>query len=447
MIQMSEKSTNIRISRRTRYVRILREFLVHWRGYENPTWIDEVDLNWGAILHQFLWNHANQNQIGVMQSTRWTEDASRANLSPWDVDIRRVEHDEDGLAAILGAGISPRERLDEVAETLVPEKDSRIKPPPVSFEMLSSDHTGQLLSFVGAAKRDGIGAAACIIWNLLSWEIVAATGHVLKKLPPSRLSIQQLQGVIGSTQSHLLRLLKDAEELQARFKFLRLVHVKRYFNTAADYISKLVIQDQTSLELAEKLMWALNTSFDFTRPDTSFCLVHGWDVQGTVEAMVGDFFRDVQLLDAQEWRTKVQCPVEYARSWAQDLQAKAKKRRAEDHNRKWKELTDRLKDDFEVGDSILEKGSDFRYRLRVEGTEYRFYPWVHGSRLKSPAKYPGLPSETVDIPEDDDFDAALLREDSWEPLYKFRKIRGRSDTRCALGHPDPHKPTRQGLVK
>ncbi|OWZ09996.1 reverse transcriptase [Phytophthora megakarya] len=46
------------------------------------------------------------------------------NMSPWDLDIRRVENDEDGLAAILGAGITPRERLDEVAETLVPEKGS-----------------------------------------------------------------------------------------------------------------------------------------------------------------------------------------------------------------------------------------------------------------------------------------------------------------------------------
>ncbi|OWY91927.1 hypothetical protein PHMEG_00039269 [Phytophthora megakarya] len=198
------------------------------------------------------------------------------NLSPWDLDIRRVENDEDGLAAILGAGITPRERLDEVAETLVPEKGSRIKTPPVSLEMLSSDHIGHLLSFDGAAKRDGSGGAACILWSLPSWEIAAATGHFLEKatvneaeysglvkgmqlaldmgvrelvvVGDSRLAIQQLQGVIGCTQPHLLRLLQEAEELQARFKSLRLVHVKRDFNAAADYISKRVIQDQSSLE-------------------------------------------------------------------------------------------------------------------------------------------------------------------------------------------------------
>ncbi|OWZ06493.1 reverse transcriptase [Phytophthora megakarya] len=170
-------------------------------------------------------------------------------------------------------------------------------------------------------------------------------------------------------------------------------------------------------ELAEKLMWALNTSFAFARLDTPFYLVHDWDAQGTIQRQ-----------------------VEYARAWARDLQAKAKSRRAEDHNRKWKQLTDRLKEGFEVGDSvwlylarvcpgltkklahlwhgpfrILEKGSDYRYRLQVEGTEYRFYPWVHVSRLKPRTKYPERPSEAMNIPEEDDFDAALLREDSWEP--------------------------------
>ncbi|OWY93876.1 hypothetical protein PHMEG_00036563 [Phytophthora megakarya] len=41
----------MRAGRRTMYGRILREFLVHWCGYEDPTWIDEAGLNCGAILH------------------------------------------------------------------------------------------------------------------------------------------------------------------------------------------------------------------------------------------------------------------------------------------------------------------------------------------------------------------------------------------------------------
>ncbi|GMF22025.1 unnamed protein product [Phytophthora fragariaefolia] len=37
---------------------------------------------------------------------------------------------------------------------------------------------------------------------------------------------------------------------------------------------------------AERLMFALNTSFDATRLDTPFYLVHGWDAQGTLSAML-----------------------------------------------------------------------------------------------------------------------------------------------------------------
>ncbi|POM79512.1 Reverse transcriptase, partial [Phytophthora palmivora] len=68
-------------------------------------------------------------------------------LSHWDLEIRRVQRDEDGLAAILGAGITPREHLDEVAENLIPAK-GRVKPPvPISIEMLEADYEGYILSF------------------------------------------------------------------------------------------------------------------------------------------------------------------------------------------------------------------------------------------------------------------------------------------------------------
>ncbi|OWZ01475.1 hypothetical protein PHMEG_00027125 [Phytophthora megakarya] len=57
----------MRAGRKTRYGRILREFLVHWPWYEDPTWIDEAHLNCGAIFHKFLRDRANQNRFGVMQ--------------------------------------------------------------------------------------------------------------------------------------------------------------------------------------------------------------------------------------------------------------------------------------------------------------------------------------------------------------------------------------------
>ncbi|POM71319.1 Reverse transcriptase [Phytophthora palmivora] len=49
-------------------------------------------------------------------------------LSQYDLEIRKVQRDEDGLAAILGAGITPREHLDKIAESLIPT--GRVKAPP-----------------------------------------------------------------------------------------------------------------------------------------------------------------------------------------------------------------------------------------------------------------------------------------------------------------------------
>ncbi|POM70188.1 LOW QUALITY PROTEIN: Hypothetical protein PHPALM_13411, partial [Phytophthora palmivora] len=51
-----EKITDMRSGRWTRYGRIYREFL---RGY--PTWVDEADLNCGALLHEFLRDLTNHN--------------------------------------------------------------------------------------------------------------------------------------------------------------------------------------------------------------------------------------------------------------------------------------------------------------------------------------------------------------------------------------------------
>ncbi|OWZ02252.1 hypothetical protein PHMEG_00026218 [Phytophthora megakarya] len=63
-----ERMSDMRTGKRTRYGRIYREFLVHWRGYEDPTWIDEADLNCGALRYEFLRDRASRNRFGVMKS-------------------------------------------------------------------------------------------------------------------------------------------------------------------------------------------------------------------------------------------------------------------------------------------------------------------------------------------------------------------------------------------
>jgi hypothetical protein len=156
---------------------------------------------------------------------------------------------------------------------------------------------------------------------------------------------------------------------------------------------------------------------------------------------------------AYEWRRKVQRQYEYAQSWARDLQAEAKEKRSEAQTEAWQKLSDRLKSGFVVGDSvwlflgrvqpgltkqfahlwhgpfrILETSDDFRCKLKVEGSGYKLYPWVHVSRLKPRALFPDRPTTEVEVAEEDDFDAALLPEDVSEPdesqsVYEVELIR------------------------
>ncbi|OWZ18964.1 hypothetical protein PHMEG_0006852 [Phytophthora megakarya] len=58
----------MRTDKKTRYGRIYRESLVHWYGYEVPTWVDEVDINCGALLYEFLRDRTNHIRFSVMQS-------------------------------------------------------------------------------------------------------------------------------------------------------------------------------------------------------------------------------------------------------------------------------------------------------------------------------------------------------------------------------------------
>ena len=190
-------------------------------------------------------------------------------LSPWTFEVHRVEKDEDGLAALFTAGITPREHLDEAVSQLVPNKASR-SAPVASMEMLDVEFDGYVLSFDGAAKLKGdrVGSASFVLWKLPGWKVVHAQGlhlagvtvneaeyqgllsglqYCLDQTEPaisdvvvvgdSRIAIQQCQGLIGCNQPNLQLLLMKFEELKNKFSSVRLVHVKREFNATADYMS------------------------------------------------------------------------------------------------------------------------------------------------------------------------------------------------------------------
>ncbi len=190
-------------------------------------------------------------------------------LSPWTFEVRRVDKDEDGLAALFTAGITPREHLDEAVSQLVPDKLAR-SAPIASLEMLDPGFDGYVMSFDGAAKLKGdrVGSASFVLWKLPGWDVIHAQGvhlagvtvneaeyygllsglqHCQVKTDPaisdivvvgdSRIVIQQCQGSIRCNQPNLQLLQMQFEKLKEKFNSVRLVHVKREFNAAADYMS------------------------------------------------------------------------------------------------------------------------------------------------------------------------------------------------------------------
>ncbi|OWY90118.1 hypothetical protein PHMEG_00041899 [Phytophthora megakarya] len=149
-------------------------------------------------------------------------------------------------------------------------------------------------------------------------------------------------------------------------------------------------------------MFALNVSFDATSLDTPFYLVHGWDARNTVSAMLGPKPSSVPERSAYEWRRKLHLAC------AEDLQKKVKRMSSDEQTRKGLELSER-------GDSV------WLYIPKVQtGLSRKLAHMWHGPfrideirddfrvKLKRPAV-------EVDVADDDDFDAALLPEGSWEP--------------------------------
>jgi hypothetical protein len=87
-------------------------------------------------------------------------------------------------------------------------------------------------------------------------------------------------------------------------------------------------------------------------------------------------------------------------------------------------------------------------KLRIENAGYRVNLWVHVSRLKPRALFPRRSTVEVEVDDKDDFDAALLPEDSWEPdeesdQYEVEKI---LDTRWSKKTRTSRR-TREYLVK
>ncbi|KAG3233769.1 hypothetical protein PI124_g21157 [Phytophthora idaei] len=227
-------------------------------------------------------------------------------------------------------------------------------------------------------------------------------------------------------------------------------------------------------EIAEKLVFAINTSQYTTRRENPFYLVHGWDAQTTLRAMTSSLKRGSgRQSDALAWRRDVNRQHEVALAMAKDYQAAEKQRWAKEHNETLSRLekvavprqggeersadgpeaSSSTNDDvesppkslFEIGSRawlymervkpgltkklahrwhgpfrIKRKVEEFAYELELpDRSGYRFYPVVHVSRLKAVNEFLSRPRTrlTQGVTEESrlDFDEELLPEDSWEP--------------------------------
>ncbi|OWY92188.1 hypothetical protein PHMEG_00038910 [Phytophthora megakarya] len=167
--------------------------------------------------------------------------------------------------------ITPREHLDEVAGTLIPAKGRLKVMPPMSLERLEADYQGYV-----STRR---GRCGCILWKLPGWQVVKAEGHILEGVTvndaeyhglimglklamkydlkeleavgDSRIIVQQAQGLINCNQPNLQRRLAEYEDLRKNFVLVRLVHVKREFNQAADYLTTKTLVLGKSWELED----------------------------------------------------------------------------------------------------------------------------------------------------------------------------------------------------
>ncbi|TYZ61628.1 hypothetical protein PybrP1_008408 [[Pythium] brassicae (nom. inval.)] len=182
--------------------------------------------------------------------------------------------------------------------------------------------------------------------------------------------------------------------------------------------------------IAEKVMFAMKISCDFTRKETSFYLVHGWDTETTLLAMLGKPMAQSKQRVSRIWSVKAQRLFEYANQ--------AKNERAEAQTKRCHGMSGKVKHGFGIGDAVwmymarakpglskklahvwhgpfrvVEKDEDIRCKLMIPNSSYCFCRWVHPSQLKprymSPNRQAQSPSP---VDPGSDFDAALLPDNS-----------------------------------
>ncbi|GMF14629.1 unnamed protein product [Phytophthora fragariaefolia] len=132
-------------------------------------------------------------------------------------------------------------------------------------------------------RRPAKEVVVALFWELPGWRALSAHGFILESVTvddaeyhdllkgmelmsecnvqdlvvvgDSRIVIQQVQGLINCNQPNLQRRLAEYEALTVKFKSVKLVHVKRDYNQAADYLTSktLALGETWQVEGAEEL--------------------------------------------------------------------------------------------------------------------------------------------------------------------------------------------------
>jgi len=133
---------------------------------------------------------------------------------------------------------------------------------------------------------------------------------------------------------------------------------------------------------------------------------------------------------AANWRCRIQRTHEYAIAMARDIQTRAQTTTSVKHNAA---VNPSYEQTIKVGDSVwlymarvkpglskklahlwhgpfrvIDKKDQFMVKLKM-GTEYKFFPWVHSSRLKLRTEFPERPDPRLEeLADEYDLDAALF---------------------------------------
>ncbi|OWY94963.1 reverse transcriptase [Phytophthora megakarya] len=146
--------------------------------------------------------------------------------------------------------------------------------PPVSLEMLEADYQGfhsprkLWMHTVEAAMMAVVKAEGHILegvtvndaeYHGLILELKLARKYDVKELVAvgdSRIVVQQAQGLINCNQPNLHRRLAEYEDLRKNFVSVKLIHVKREFNQAADYLTSktLVLGESWELDNLDEIV-------------------------------------------------------------------------------------------------------------------------------------------------------------------------------------------------